>query len=204
MAAVYDGIVSRHLNRHISRPVARALSHTPATPNQVSVFSLLIAGAATAAFVVGQPIIAGVLAQASSIVDGVDGDLARLTGQASKFGAFLDAILDRYADGLILLGLAIWAVGDSGGTATWVVAFLAIIGTFTVTYTRARVEESRRTMFDRGISSLASRDVRLLIVMVGSVAGAGLATLLTLAVLTNAVVIVRLVSVRISLSQDPA
>ena len=43
---VYDGFISRHLNRRLSRPIARALKRTPVTPNQVSVVSLGVAALA--------------------------------------------------------------------------------------------------------------------------------------------------------------
>jgi phosphatidylglycerophosphate synthase len=202
MASVYDGFVSRHLNRRVSRPVARALSHTPVTPNQVSLFSLVVAIGGLVSFINGYPILGGVLAQASSIIDGVDGDLARLTGKSSSFGAFFDAILDRYTDGIILLGLILWTVGDTSSTLVWVIGFAALAGTYTVTYTRARIDEAHRVMFDRGLTSLASRDVRILIVLIGSVVGQGLGTLLLLAVLTNTMVLARLVSARASLRVD--
>ena len=200
MASVYDGLVSRHLNRRVSRPVARVLARTPATPNHVTMLSLLVAAGALAAFVAGYPVLAGVLAQVCSIVDGVDGDLARLKGLGTPFGGFLDAIVDRYADGMILLGLTIWAARGEEGPLVWVMGFAALMGSFGVTYSRARIDESRRTMFDRGLPSLASRDIRLLVVMVGSIAGQGPATLLTLAVLTNAVVLLRLGAARAALA----
>ena len=201
MASVYDGIVSRHLNRRLSHPIARLLSRTPATPNQVSVLSLAIAAGAFAAFVYGQPIVGGLLAQLSSVVDGVDGDLARLTGSSSRFGGFLDAVIDRYAEALILLGLSVWAASGGGATLAWVAGFAALAGSFAVTYTRARIAEEQRTLFDRGLASLASRDVRLLIVMIGSVLGLAVPTLVVLAVLTNVVVVVRLIQARVALGE---
>ena len=150
-------------------------------------------------FAAGSPIWAGLLAQACSIVDGVDGDLARFKNMASRFGGFLDAVLDRYTDALILLGLTIWAASGVENQLPWAAGFAALSGSFAVTYTRARIEESRRTMFDRGLSSLASRDVRLLVVMIGALAGQGTATLLALAALTNVVVLVRLFAARSAL-----
>jgi hypothetical protein len=74
----------------------------------------------------------------------------------------------------------------------WGIAFLAMTGTFAVTYTRARVEHIPRNTFDSGITSVASRDVRIFVLMVGVLAGQGLATLIVLAVLTNAVVLLRM------------
>jgi len=193
--AVYDGIVSRHLNRRISRPLARLLAHTPVTPNLVSFASLGLALTCFGCFAYGYYVTGAFLAQASSIADGIDGDLARQKNMTSAFGGFMDAVLDRYADSLILLGLTIWAAGDSG-TYAWMVGFWALAGTFTVTYTRARIDVQAARPFDRGITSAASRDVRLLMVMVGGLLGQGLLTLVVLAVFTNAVVLLRLLSAR--------
>lgn len=195
----YDGLVSRHLNRRISRPIARLLAHTPVTPNQVTVFSLGTSVGSLVAFAMGNPIVGGLLAQAGSIIDGIDGDLARFAGRSSKFGSFFDAVVDRYSDALVLLGLTVWAASNAETVLPWIVGFAALAGSFAVTYTRARVDESRRTMFDNGITSLASRDVRLLLIMIGALAGYGVETLMTLAVLTNAVVLLRIISAQRSL-----
>lgn len=196
MDGVYDGFVSRHLNRRLSRPAARLLGHTPVTPNQVSVASLGVALGSFLCFAYGYPIAAALLVQASSVLDGVDGDLARLKGLTSAFGGFMDAVIDRYTDALIILGLTLWAAGDESSVTVWMTGFLALAGTFTVTYSRARVEGLPRNVFDRGITSLASRDIRLLLIMVGALAGQGFSTLLVLASLTNAVALMRLVQAR--------
>ena len=192
MYSVYDGFVSHHLNRRLSRPMARALSRTPVTPNQVSVASLGIALLSFLFFAYGYNIVGGLLAQASSIVDGVDGDLARAKRLASPFGGFLDAVLDRYADCLILLGLTIWATSGQWAAAAWPLGFWAMTGTLVVSYTRARVQGAHQGLFDRGFASLASRDVRLLLVMVGALSGQALATLAVIAALTHSVVLLRL------------
>ncbi|HKS90314.1 MAG TPA: CDP-alcohol phosphatidyltransferase family protein, partial [Tepidiformaceae bacterium] len=83
----YDGIVSRHLNRPLSRPIARALAHTPVTPNMVTALTLLLSIAATLLIATGFQIAGGIGIQVVSVVDGVDGELARLTNKASRFGA---------------------------------------------------------------------------------------------------------------------
>jgi phosphatidylglycerophosphate synthase len=193
---VYDGFISRHLNRRLSRPIARALKRTPVTPNQVSVVSLGVAALALVAFVYGYNIVGGVLTQVSSIVDGVDGDLARVKGMASPFGGFLDAVLDRYADVLIVMGLAMWTAIAQNATLAWVLGFWAVTGSLIISYTRARVPDAARTVFDRGVTSLASRDVRLLVIAVGAVAGQGLVTLALIAGSTHGVVFLRLVRAR--------
>ncbi len=84
-------------------------------------------------------------------MDGMDGDLARMKGMGSAFGGFLDSVLDRYADSLIILGLTIWAASDDAPTYVWLVGFWALAGTFVVTYTRSKIASAEQTMFDRGI-----------------------------------------------------
>jgi phosphatidylglycerophosphate synthase len=190
--SVYDGFISRGLNRRFSRPLARLLSYTPATPNQVSVASLGVAVAAFVLYLYGYHIAAGLSVQASSIVDGVDGDLARIKGMASSFGGFLDSVLDRYSDALVILGLTVWAAGDENSVYVWTAGFAALAGTFAVTYTRARIEHAPGDVFDRGITSIASRDIRLFIVMIGSLVDQGVATLIVVAAITHLVVPLRL------------
>ena len=164
-SAIYDGIVSRHLNRRVSRPLARLIAHTPVTPNQVSVASLGLAIACFASFAYGYYIIGALLAQASSIADGIDGDLARLKNMTSAFGGFMDAIFDRYADSLVLLGFTMWAASDAG-TYVWVVGFSALAGTFTVTYTRAKIDDEAdsrlaRTLQRGGLQHCADAHIDL-------------------------------------------
>ena len=196
MEKVYDGFVSRHLNRRISRPLARLLSHTPATPNQVSMAGLGIALASFFSFAYGSHIAGAILVQASSVVDGVDGDLARLKGMGSDFGGFMDSMLDRYADTLIILGVTLWAASESSEVHVWLLGFWALAGSFGVTYSRASIERVKANVFDSGITSAASRDVRLFVVMVGGLAGQSLGILIALVCLTNAVVLLRLLYAR--------
>ena len=189
-----EGMVSRYLNRRLSHPLARLLARTPITPNQVSLAGLALALASLALFLAGYNIWAGLAAQASSIVDGADGDLARLKGMATRFGGFLDAVLDRYADVVILAGLAYWSYTFEERMSLAVVApvgLLAMVGSLLISYTRARAEASLGQTFHGLPGTLASRDARLLLVAIGAVLGQALAALALLAVVTNAVVLWR-------------
>lgn len=190
----------------MSRPIARWLVRTPVTPNQVSLLSFVIALASLGLFVAGYNILAGLAAQASSIVDGVDGDLARAKGMATRFGGFFDAVLDRYADVAILGGLAYWSVEFEAraSSVVAVVGLLAIVGALMVSYTRARAEASLGSGYTGLPLALASRDARLLLIMIGAMVGQGLVTLALLAVLTNSVVLWRVVIARSQSSGTPS
>ena len=193
MDAVYDGFISRHINRRLSEPIARMLARTSLTPNQATWGAFGIATLSFASFVLGYNILGGILAQLSSIADGIDGSLARLKGMASVFGSFLDSVLDRYADALIVLGMTLWSLSHEGYPQVWLVGFLAIIGTLSVSYTRARIDPEHRLIFDRGLPSIASRDIRLFLIMLGGIIGQVYFCLLAIAILTNLVVFYRLV-----------
>jgi len=138
--------------------------------------------------------IGGILAQLSSILDGVDGDLAVLTGKTSVFGGFLDSLLDRYSDAIILLGMSYAVLSTHGQTTENLLIVLgALFGSLLVSYSRARAESELKIIFKRGFSGYAAnRDIRLFIVMLGGVLNQILASLLVLAVLTNLVVAKRL------------
>jgi len=193
MEAVYDGYISKHINRKMSEPMARLLAKTKVTPNQMTWAALGIALLSFVSFVLGHNIIAGLLVQLSSIVDGIDGSLARLKGMTSEFGGFLDSVLDRYADILIVLGLILWSSSHETYSGIWLAGFLAITGIICVSYTRARISPEHRHLFDKGLKSLASRDIRLFLIMIGAVIGQAYFCLIVIAVLTNAVVFYRLI-----------
>ena len=193
METVYDGYISKYVNRKASEPMARLLARTKITPNQVTWAAFGIAILSFISFIFGQNIIGGLLVQLSSIVDGIDGSLARLKGKASEFGGFLDSVLDRYADILIVLGLTLWSLSHESYPGIWLVGFLAMAGTICISYTRARIGSEHYHLFDKGLSSLASRDIRLFLIMLGAVIGQAYFCLITIAAITNLVVFYRLI-----------
>ena len=173
--------------------MARLLAKTRVTPNQVSWAAFGIAILSFISFVLGQNIVGGLLVQLSSIVDGVDGDLARLKGMTSEFGGFLDSVLDRYVDILVVLGLTLWSLSHETYPGIWVVSFAAIVGTLYISYTRACIVSEHRHLFGKGLNSFAARDIRLFLIMLGGVIGQAYFCLIALAILTNLVVFYRLI-----------
>jgi len=196
----YDGLVSRYLNRPLSRPAARTLARTPATPNALTATTLLLAVIAAGALAAGWNIAGGIGIQLVSVVDGVDGELARLKNMATRFGAVFDAVTDRYADALLLGGMTVYAVRFEDLPRAEVVGALALAGALIVSYSRARIEADLPEALVGGrldaIFGLASRDVRSLIAAVGAVAGQCYWTLVILAVACALTVAWRLVYLR--------
>ena len=198
----YDGIVSRYLNRPLSRPAARALRGTPLTPNAVTAFTLVLAVATGLMIAAGWNIAGGILIQAVSVIDGVDGELARLKSQATRFGGVFDAVTDRYADAVMLAGMTVYAVRFESHSHAEFVGLLALSATLIVSYSRARIEADLPDVTESGrldsIFGLASRDVRSLIAAVGTVAGQCWWTLIILAAVSAATIAWRLLYLRVT------
>ncbi len=192
----YDGVVSRYLNRPLSRPAARLLAPTPVTPNAVTVFTLILAIATGGMVAIGWNIAGGVLIQAVSVIDGVDGELARLKGLSTRFGAVLDAVTDRYADAIMLAGMTVYAVRFEDWAHAEFVGMLALAASLTVSYSRARIEASMAMAPSDGLFGLASRDVRSLVAAIGTVAGQCYWTLVVLAAASALTVAWRLAYLR--------
>ena len=120
-----DGFVSRHFNRPISKMISRRLLRTSVTPNHVTAAALLIGlcGALSNLFVTAETLwllpLGGLLFHLSSVVDGCDGEIARLRFQFSEFGAWFDTISDVIINFAYLFSLGV-AVTQVTGDALWV------------------------------------------------------------------------------------
>lgn len=185
-----DGIISRHINRKISTRLTKRLLKTGITPNQVSFISFLLSLASGGLFFLAQPAAGGILAQVSSIIDGCDGELSRLKGLTSRFGAYYDSLLDRYGDFAILLGMIMVNPAEH-----WLPGALAILGSYSISYSAARAELLTGGGFKHWRYNLMSRDMRLFIVMIGGLLNQVLLTLYVLAIATNMVVFSRLIAI---------
>jgi choline kinase/phosphatidylglycerophosphate synthase len=199
-----DGWVSRHLLRHVSKHVTRRIARLPITPNQVSfaVFLLSLAAGAmlAAAAVWGWPalIAGGLLVFTVDVLDGCDGELARLKVMSSSYGAFYDAVLDRWGDAALVLGLT---VGAEAEPWVWIVGFLALTGSFQVPYSRARYEASFGANPPTEFTAwTVTRDARLaiiaLVVCASAVVPLQVPLLVALAVMSNIEVARRVIEAR--------
>jgi archaetidylinositol phosphate synthase len=148
----------RPLLTKILNPLAK---HLNINPNIVTVISPFVALLAAYGFAKHMLILGMLAILASGFLDVVDGAVARYHNRSSKFGAFLDSTMDRFADAIIYIGIII------GGYCNWFVGILAIHSAICVSYVRARAE-SQGVECNIGI---AERAVRMVILMVGSLIG---------------------------------
>ena len=135
---INDGSISKYINRPISQWMTSKIIDYPLTPNQISiavffisVFSGLIISIEGYFFL----LLGALLAQLSSILDGCDGEIARLKLLESKFGGWFDRVLDRYSDLFILMGLTFHTYFIHKTLTVFFIGFIAAGGKIILSYT---------------------------------------------------------------------
>ena len=129
----------QHLFERALAPLAGRLHRLGASADQVSVAGFVLNVGAAALVVAGHLFPAGALYLIAGMLDLLDGVLARASGKPTRFGAFLDSTLDRASEGVVLAAIGYrFAVEGSAIDAGIVV--LALLGSFLVSYVRARAE----------------------------------------------------------------
>ena len=188
-----DGFVSLRLNRPLSTRLSARLAATRITPDQITVISFLISvtGAgllSLGAFATG--VAGGLLIQAGSVIDGCDGEVARLKQLSSPRGAWLDTVLDRYADMAVALAITFAFAAAHPGPLAWIVGFLASFGFILASYVTKEFRIRTGQPYPNDIlNRLKRRDLRILIICLGAVVGRPFEALAIAGALTHLCVI---------------
>lgn len=170
----------RRFSTPVVRPIVSLLAHTPITPNAITVSGLFVTAAAAYAVAIGQLALGGGVLLFGSAMDAFDGALARATGRASKFGAYLDSVIDRMQESLLFLGLVIYYF-DKDHELGVILSVLAMTGSYLVSYSRARAEG----LGYRGETGFMPRPVRILVLGVALIVGQPLPALGIVAALSG-------------------
>lgn len=161
------------------QPVAVLLSALGLRPNHLTGLGVVLTAAAALLLILERLPAAGVVWLLASSMDLLDGVLARHQGRASTYGAFLDSTFDRVAEGLLLAAI-VYFLARHGESADAAIAVVALLGSFLISYTRARAE-------GLGLAcnvGLATRPERVLILALGLLLGALSLAVYVLAALT--------------------
>jgi CDP-L-myo-inositol myo-inositolphosphotransferase len=198
---VGDGVIARHLNRPISLRITERLVSQPVKPWQVSLGSFALTLGAGLAFAIGHATTGGLLAQMASVLDGVDGELARVRYQDSAFGGLYDALLDRIGEAVVIGGMTLYAWLAGAGAVAVALGFAALAGNSL----SMLVKEKYGTQFRRPFAAeregrlrwlLLGRDGRLFLTLVAGVTGQVELVLAYLAVGTHVQAGARIVRIR--------
>jgi CDP-diacylglycerol--glycerol-3-phosphate 3-phosphatidyltransferase len=172
-------------------PIARVLNRLGIMPNTVTIFGLIGNSVATILLARGQMTLGGIIVLVMGPIDALDGAMARLRGEPTEFGAFVDSVTDRYSELVIFAGLLFYYLQRGEWLPSFLV-YLAASGAVLVSYTRARAQSV-------GIETkvgLLSRLERYFVLVPALVLNIPLIGLWILAIFTNVTAIQRILDVR--------
>jgi CDP-diacylglycerol---glycerol-3-phosphate 3-phosphatidyltransferase len=154
--------IRRAIGDRVAPPMARLLINTPLTPNAVTWIGFIITGGAAVLIAMRYFLAAGIVVLVAGAFDMLDGALARVKGQVTKFGAVLDSTLDRLSEAILLLAL-IYVYAQDGQSLWALLAGIALVGSLMVSYLRARMEG----MGIEGKTGVFTRPERVIAVALG-------------------------------------
>jgi len=172
-------------------PIAAFLNRLGLHPNTVTILGLIGNTIGAYFLATGHMTIGGLLILAMGPVDALDGTMARLRGEASNFGAFVDSVTDRYSELVIFGGLLFYYV-QQGNVLYASLAYLAAAGAILVSYTRAR---SQSLGLDTKVGIL-TRMERYIVLAPLLVLNQPVIALWILAIFTNITALQRILDVR--------
>ncbi len=178
-------------------PLARTFARTGFPPNAFTLIGLAVGVVAALLFAYGMQLWAGFVLLVCGFFDLIDGAVARVMGRETAFGGVLDSFVDRYVDFLIFAGIICGGLAEAGFMPGWAWGFLAITGSFMVSYTRARAEAAGSGRLDVGV---AERGERILILAIGALVGYTQYAVVLVVILTHLTVAQRLFVAKLRLS----
>lgn len=173
---------------YILTRLVRVLSLSGVHPNVLTLIGLVVNGVAAWILSRGEFLYAGIVILGAAVFDLTDGAVARNANKVTRFGGFLDSVMDRYSDLILLTGLLVYYAGINR-FGYIVLTAVAMIGSILVSYSRSRAEnviESCKVGF-------LERPERIVLMIIGALFNRMAPVLWILAVLSNLTVIHRIV-----------
>ena len=129
---------------YVTQPVAKGIAAVGITANMLTITGLFFGIGAGVCIALGRLKLAGILILVGGSFDLMDGAVARVSKVTNPFGALLDSVVDRYSEGVIFVGLAVYFTRFSEGIDKTITGLaltcLGLISAFLVSYVRARAE----------------------------------------------------------------
>ena len=181
----------RKLFKNILDPVAEWLVKLGLHPNVVTVLGLFGHFVAAVLIILGKVPLGGLVTLIMAPIDAIDGTMARIKGEPTAFGAFVDSVTDRYSE-ILLYGSLLVYLGTQNNYTGVILAFLAVTGSMMVSYARTKAESLG---FDSKIG-LLSRVERYLILIPCLIFNIPMVALWILAIFTHITALQRVFYVR--------
>lgn len=178
-------MIGAKFGHFLDKPLTPLVKKIPLNPNVLTVAGFVVT--ITAAFVLPYNIkLGGLLILVGGLFDMLDGIAARVNNRATRFGAFLDSLLDRYADAFLFLSVA-WYLASKGEHTGAFLSLGTLVGALLISYARARAEG----LGESCSTGIMERPERIILLILAALTGWFIPVLLVMFVLTHVTVIQR-------------
>jgi phosphatidylglycerophosphate synthase len=178
-------MIDSRLGHFLDVPLTPLIKKIPLNPNTFTITGFVIT--VIAAFVIPYNLkLGGLLILIGSLFDMFDGVIARVNNKTTRFGAFLDSVLDRYSDAFLFLSIA-WYLAGKGNHEGAFLSLGTLIGAFLISYARARAEGLGETCK----TGLMERPERIILLIFATLTGWFMPVLWLMLILTHFTVIQR-------------
>ncbi|HMK56711.1 MAG TPA: CDP-alcohol phosphatidyltransferase family protein [Dissulfurispiraceae bacterium] len=182
-------MLSAWFGHFLDKPLAPLAKRIPFDPNVITIAGLVVTAIA-AAIIPLDLSFGGLMILVGGAFDMLDGLIARTNGKRTRFGAFLDSTLDRYADSLLFIGVT-WFFYKAGSPAGALLSVGSIVGSLVISYARARAEAL-------GVEckvGIMERPERVILLALGCISGLLFPCIILIFVLSHFTVMQRIVHV---------
>jgi len=182
-------MLSARLGHFLDTPLGFIAKRIPFSPNVLSVAGFIVT--AIAAFLIPHNIrLGGICILIGGIFDILDGVVARTNGKSTRFGAYLDSVLDRYSDAFVFLSIA-WYLAAHGDHTGSFLSLGTLVGSFLISYARARAEGLRISCH----TGIMERPERIILLIIATLTGWFVPILWAMLILTHFTAVQRILHV---------
>jgi len=178
-------VISAKFGHFLDKPLSPLIKKIHLNPNILTIAGFVVT--CVAALVIPYNLkLGGMLILSGGLFDMLDGVIARVNERTTKFGAFLDSVLDRYADAFIFLSLS-WYFASEGNQTGVILSLGTLVGAFLISYARARAEG----LGESGHTGIMERPERIILLAFAALTGWLIPVLWIMLILTHFTVIQR-------------
>ena len=121
----------RSITNSLTEKIGKAIARTGISPNALTLLTIVFAFITAYFIIIQWFLLGGILLIITAGVDAIDGAVARVTKRVTKFGSYLDAMVDRYVEAIIFAAIGI-------ATNLWLLVFIAFAGSLIISYAKSR------------------------------------------------------------------
>jgi phosphatidylglycerophosphate synthase len=169
----------------LDKPLGPIAKRIPVDPNVLTIVGFLVTVIAALVIPVNLRL-GGILILFGGVFDMLDGIVARTSGKTSKFGAFLDSVLDRYSDAFLFLAVT-WHFAEKSNITGALISLGTLVGAFLISYVRARAEG----LGEECHTGIMERPERIILLALAAITGWLIPVLWIMLVLTHITVFQR-------------